>query len=285
MAAFPLRTSVENDSEADAGGHHHHEQHEDEHCMTAGVSVQLYSLREASDADFRAVLARLGAIGFVGVETAGFHGLTGAEVRATLDAAGLVASSAHVGLAPPDDFERALDEHAALGCSMVVIPAIAPKAFADLDRIRASADLVNAANEQARARGLTLGYHNHFWELQSVISDRPALLHLFDHLDPSVVAEVDIYWAQVGGADPVALVGELGERAALLHVKDGPGGDPAQAMVAVGDGVIDVPAVIAAAPGAQWHIIELDRCDTDMFDAVERSYHYLVDHGLSRGRS
>src|SRR5436305_404348 len=60
--------------------------------MTADVSVQLYSLREEAVLDFRAVLERLGRIGFVGVETAGFHGLTAAEVRRTLDDAGLVAS-------------------------------------------------------------------------------------------------------------------------------------------------------------------------------------------------
>ena len=55
--------------------------------------------------------------------------------------------------------------------------------------------------------------------------------------------------------------------------------------VAVGDGAIDIPGALAAAPGARWHIVELDHCDTDMFDAVERSYHYLVDNHLSRGRS
>jgi sugar phosphate isomerase/epimerase len=252
--------------------------------VTAGTSIQLYTLREACAADFRAVLGRLGAIGFVGVETAGFHGLTGPEVRRTLDDAGLKASSAHVGWAKADEYEAALDEHQELGCDTVVIPALAPKSFADLDAIRAAADLINASNERVRARGLTLGYHNHYWELQSVIDDRPALLHLFDHVDDTVVAEVDVYWAQVGGIDPTQLVSELGERAALLHVKDGPAGDPSQAMVAVGDGAVDVRAVIAAAPAARWHIVELDRCDTDMFDAVERSYHYLVENRLSQGR-
>jgi sugar phosphate isomerase/epimerase len=252
--------------------------------MTADVSIQLYSLRDEAAVDFRAVLARLGRIGFVGVETAGFHGLTGAEVRRALDDAGLVTSSAHVGLAKPDAYERALDDHQALGCAMVVIPALAPASFADLDAIRAAADVINATNERAGARGLTLGYHNHWWELQSVIDDRPALLHLFDHVDEAVVAEVDVYWARVGGVDPAKLVAELGDRAVLLHVKDGPAGDPSQAMVAVGDGAIDVPAVVAAGAAARWHIVELDRCDTDMFDAVERSYHYLVGNELSRGR-
>ena len=111
---------------------------------------------------------------------------------------------------------------------------------------------------------------------------RPALLHLFDHLAPDVIAEVDIYWAQVGGSDPKAIVAELGSRVGLLHVKDGPADVPQSPMVAVGDGVVDVPGVLAAAPGARWHIVELDRCATDMFDAVERSYDYLVGNGYSR---
>ena len=251
--------------------------------MTADTSIQLYTLREEAAVDFRAVLTRLGTIGYVGVELAGFNGLSPAELRKTLDDAGLVLSSAHVGLAKPAEYEAALDEHQALGCDTVVIPALAPKSFADLEGIRKAADIVNATNERVRARGLTLGYHNHFWELPP-IDDRPALLHFFDLVDDTVIAEVDIYWARVGGCDPGELVAELGERAALLHVKDGPAGDPEQAMVAVGDGAIDVPGVVAASPGARWHIVELDRCDTDMFHAVDRSYHYLVDNQLSRGR-
>ena len=37
--------------------------------------------------------------------------------------------------------------------------------------------------------------------------------------------------------------------------------------------------------GAQWHLVEFDKCDTDMFEAVERSYDFLVGKGLSRGRT
>jgi len=34
---------------------------------------------------------------------------------------------------------------------------------------------------------------------------------------------------------------------------------------------------------AEWHIVELDRCATDMMMAVANSYAYLVGEGLSRG--
>jgi sugar phosphate isomerase/epimerase len=253
--------------------------------VSVPVGVQLYSLREEAAVDFPAVLGRVGEMGFVGVEFAGFSGLSAGEVVRALEGTGLQVASAHVGLAEPDQFAAALDDHAAIGCDTVVIPAAARAGFGDLDQVKGTADLVNAANEVARARGIALGYHNHFWELVPLDDGRPALLHFFEHLASDVIAEVDIYWAQVGGSDPAAIVTALGERCRLLHVKDGPGDDRASANVAVGDGAVDTPGVLTAATAAQWHLVEFDRCDTDTFDAVERSYGYLVGNGLSRGRS
>ena len=249
------------------------------------ISVQLYTLREETAADFPAVLTRLGAKGYVGVELAGFGSLTPPQLRQALDDAGLVVSSAHVGFQDETEFGASLDEHQLLGCDTAVIPALSHKAFADLDAVRATADRVNALERVARERGMTLGYHNHWWEFTTMPDGRPALLHFFDLLSPTVFAEVDIYWAQVGGSDPKGVVTELGSRVGLLHVKDGPADEPPSPMVAVGDGVVDVTGVLEASPSAQWHIVELDRCATDMFEAVERSYDYLVGSGLSRGRT
>ena len=252
---------------------------------TTPISVQLYTLRKQTAADFPAVLARLGAKGYVGVELAGFGDLKTKQLRRALDDAGLVVSSAHVGFGDETEFATALDAHQALGCEVVVIPMLSDKVFADVDTVRAIADRVNALDAVARERGMTLGYHNHFWEFATMPDGRPALLHLFEHLAPTVFAEVDIYWAQVGGVDPKDLVTQLGSRVGLLHVKDGPADEPPNPMVAVGDGAVDIPGVLEASPSARWHIVELDRCATDMFEAVERSYDYLVGNGLSRGRS
>jgi sugar phosphate isomerase/epimerase len=244
------------------------------------IGVQLYSLREECANDFPGVLERVAAMGYVGVELAGLNGLTPDVVGRSLSDAGLRLASAHLGLDPADEFESSLDTYKSLGADTVVVPVLFD--FGSRDDVARSADRLNAAHEQAKARSLTLGYHNHFWELDHDVDGRPALLALFDRLDPGIVAEVDIYWARVGGMDPAELVGELGDRVALLHVKDGPV-DPATPMVAVGDGVIDVPGVLAAAPSARWHIVELDECATSMEYAVARSYDYLVGHGLSTG--
>jgi len=52
----------------------------------------------------------------------------------------------------------------------------------------------------------------------------------------------------------------------------------------VGAGNVDVEAVLRAASFAEWHVVELDHCATDMFEAVEQSARYLLDLGLTRGR-
>ena len=71
----------------------------------------------------------------------------------------------------------------------------------------------------------------------------------------------------------------------LLHVKDGPADDPGAPMVAVGAGVVDIPAILRANPAVEWHLVELDRCATDMYEAVAESRKYLATLGLTADRS
>ena len=103
---------------------------------------------------------------------------------------------------------------------------------------------------------------------------------LADELDPDVLLEVDTYWAAVGGQDVPALLGRLGDRVRYLHVKDGPvtKDDP---MTAVGAGKMPVAEILAASPSAEWNVVELDACATDMMEAVADSISWLTSHGLA----
>jgi sugar phosphate isomerase/epimerase len=68
------------------------------------------------------------------------------------------------------------------------------------------------------------------------------------------------------------LLARLAERAALLHLKDG-SGRLEQTMLALGDGVMDFPAIVSHSRAEAW-IVELDDCATDMLEAVARSFAY-----------
>lgn len=251
--------------------------------MTRPIAIQLYSLREEAADDLDRTLSRLAQCGFLGVECADLHGCSPAEFRGRVADLGMEICSAH-SMAVGDAAAAALDTVAQLGTSLAVVPFAAPDRFATADGVDGVAAQLNTALPIAQERGLSLAYHNHFWEWTVLSDGRLAFDRLLERLDPAIGIELDVYWAQTAGRNPVALLDQLGERASRLHLKDGPADDPGAAMTAAGTGAVDFAAV-AAADQAAWHIIELDRCETDMFDAVEASYRYLTRAGLSRGRS
>lgn len=252
--------------------------------MTTPISVQLYSLREETAVDFPDVLRRLGEVGFVGVELAGFHGLTPTEFSRIAADSGLTVSSAHIGDISPSALGASLDDIQRVGCATAVLAFLPPDDFAVADTIARRAEALNAASQIASARGVTLGYHNHWWEFENSFGGQSGWDLFVGQLEPEVVIELDMYWATVGGADPKAVIDQLGNRLVLIHVKDGPADDPKAPMVAVGSGSVDIAGSLVRASHAQWHVVELDRCATDMFTALQESYAFLTSQGLSKGR-
>lgn len=250
--------------------------------MSKPIAVQLYSLREAIQQDYAGVLRQVAEAGYLGVELLGELPVPHSESARLLGELGLQAPSIHCPLPLGDDRDRVLDMAAAYGLSRLVIPWRPVEDFETVDSIKRTCDVLNEAAAVAAANGLELGHHNHWWECYSV-DGRPAYQIMLEHLDPNVFFEVDAYWAQAAGVDPVAMLSDLGPRATLLHVKDGPANleDP---MVAVGQGQMDYTTIINAAPLVDWLIVELDRCATDMMTAVVESFDYLTKAGLGHGR-
>lgn len=251
--------------------------------MPQPIAVQLYSLRQEAGADLEGTLARLGRIGFRGLECAGLHGTAPGEFKARVEAHGMEICSCH-GTASGDEAAATLDEAVLLGSPLVVVPFAAPDRFQSEEGVVGVAEELNGALPLARERGLGIGYHNHYWEWTDLGGGRLAFDAFLEHLDPAVQIELDVYWAQTAGQDPAALLRQLGPRATRLHMKDGPADAPESAMTAAGEGRVNLAAA-GAASDAPWHIVELDRCEGDMFDAIERSHAYLTRSGISLGRS
>ncbi len=251
--------------------------------MTAPIALQLYSVREALTKDFAGVVRQVAEIGYAGVEPAGFPGTTAQAAGKLFQELGLAVPSAHTPMPVGEKQNEVLDVMAAIGCKRIV-SGLGPDDFKSMDLIKRSCDRFNEANAVAVAHGLTFGIHNHWWEYEKVES-RYVYQVMLELLNPAVVFELDTYWIKVAGPDPAAIVIEFGSRAPLLHIKDGPA-VKGQPHVAVGDGVIDVASIVKAGQGhAEWLIVELDQCATDMLTAVARSCRYLVGGGLARGKN
>ncbi len=239
------------------------------------LSVQLYSIRDQVAADLPAALDRLAGIGVRHVEP---FDVTGDPegLRAALAAAGLSAPSAHAQLTDAAALGRVLDGAATAGVETVIHPFSPREQWTSEAGVHAAADAVAAALEPATARGLRIGYHNHDWELALLPDGRTALEAFADRAGPDVLLELDTYWAAVGGQDVPALLGRLGDRVRLLHVKDGPIDRDTAAQLPAGSGAMPFPAIMAAATAAELAVLEFDDYAGDVFDGIAAGHRYLT---------
>ena len=222
------------------------------------LSVQLYSIRDAVAADLPGALARLAEIGFTRVEP--FDLSDPGRLRDALAGAGLTAPSAHARL----DDERIFEAAATVGVKTLIQPFTPPERWSSAAGVDGVAEELARAADAAGRHGLRVGYHNHQWELAARIDGRSAL----ERLPPEVVLELDTYWAAVGGEDVPGLLGRLGDRVRLLHLKDGPISEDTGAQLPLGAGAMPVAAILEAATAAELAVLEFDDYASDLFEGL-----------------
>ena len=265
--------------------------------MPSSISVQLYSVNDALNADLDGGLSKLASIGLRYVEAFDFVRRP-TELRAALDRHGLTAPTGHAFLVseeirrrdgtvtPVPPHKETFAAAQELGLDTVIDPFVAPEKWTSVDGVRETARRLNEAAAEAAGYGLKVGYHNHDHELRPRIDDRPSLEVLADHLDEEVRLEVDLYWAAAAGVELVGLLERLGDRVTAVHVKDGMLGDHIRSgqvptgQVSAGEGEVPLDSALEAARSARHAAIEFDAYDGDIFDAVAGSYRYLAQKGM-----
>ncbi|PZF58602.1 sugar phosphate isomerase/epimerase [Curtobacterium sp. MCBD17_034] len=244
--------------------------------MTPPLSVQLYTVRDAIATDLPGTLRRIADIGFTNVELAGYVDRAD-EYAEALQATGLTAPSGHARLLGDAglDLDRILSASVTVGLTTLIDPHIHEARWTTREDVEAIARELGAVAARAADHGMALGYHNHAFEFEHRIDGVSAYEVFANALHDDVVLELDTYWCQVGGDSAVEILGKLGDKVRFLHVKDGDGTKNDKAQVAVGNGIMPVREIIAAAPQAQ-QVIELDDHEGDVFQAVADSHAFLT---------
>jgi sugar phosphate isomerase/epimerase len=239
------------------------------------LSVQLYSVRNAVAEDLAGSLQRLAGIGFRTVELYGFVDRAD-EYASALAAAGLTAPSGHAPVLGYDDPRPAFEAAARVGVQTLIDPHRPAELWQEPADIQRGAEKMNEIGEAAAEFGLTFGYHNHWWEIETRHDGVTALELLARSLSDRVVLEVDTFWTAVGGASAPDLLRTLGDRVRFIHVKDGPIKREPKTQLPAGQGEMDVPAVLAAAPQAV-RVLEFDDYAHDPFDGLAESFRYVSE--------
>ncbi len=244
--------------------------------MAPQIALQLYTLREQANGDFAGMLAAVADAGYDAVEFAGYGGMSAPALRAVIDGLGLRAVSSHVPFRRMEsEPEAVLEELTTLGCAYATVPGI-PKEARGLASMPYLIERFNQWGEASKAAGLRFGYHNHGWELEP-LNGSTMLDRLADGTDPALVdLQIDVFWALVGGADPVELIKRHAGRVPTLHAKELAVGDE-ERDTTIGDGVTDWGGVMTAAKaaGTEWFIVEQEDDPANAYRDIRRSLENL----------
>ncbi|EWS82380.1 xylose isomerase [Brachybacterium phenoliresistens] len=240
------------------------------------ISLQLYSVRDALAQDHLGTLRRLVEMGFDTAEP--YHLVEQRDdlVRAR-EELGIAFPSAHQSFLGDGELGPVLEAARAVGVRYLVDPFWNPEDWTDAGAVRALADRLNRRAAEAAGSGITVGYHNHHFELASQLEGRSALELFADELEPGIVLEIDTYWAVVGGADITALLGALGERVKLVHLKDGDLAEDPAGQLPLGEGRMPLAETLAASRRAELGVIEFDAYAGDIFEGVAASRTHLLE--------
>ena len=248
------------------------------------ITVQLYSLRDALEADFEGTIRKLAAIGFPCVEPAGFHGCKPAEVAKLLADLNLSAPTAHCGLPLGDAKNEIIETALELGHRYLITggPPGWQDDYTTTDQVKAIAEQYCIAADNVAAHGLQVGYHNHDWDLAE-FEAQPAYHTFLAHTPESVLWEADLFWIARAGIDPAGFLQEIGPRGKVLHFKDGHITDRSIEIpfLPAGQGEVDLIAAAKVGNDAEYIAVELDAYDGDMLKAVEQSFLYLTENKIA----
>ena len=270
--------------------------------MALPIAVQLYSVRHAAKEDMLGTMKKIKEMGYEGVEFAGLHGYSAAEVKAMCEETGLVPVSAHVPFADMvADPYGVLSQYKEIGVQYVAVPYLGEEDRPGTERFFEVIKEVEKLGAVARELGIQLLYHNHDFEFMK-LDGKYALEVLYDTIPADLLqTELDTCWVNVGGEVPADYVRKFTDRAPVVHLKDfyGEKSEDMYELIGiekkaparpgnfefrpVGSGLQDFPAILAAAEDAhaQWVVVEQDSPSMGLtpMECIKKSREYLKTLG------
>ena len=234
------------------------------------LAVQLYTLRDdyKTPEEFLEILEKVKALGFEGVEFAGYGGVEPERLRAKLDELGLTAVGTHGSI---DDYrDDKIDESIALAKTLgMQYMGVGGAPHSTKEEVEELKSIYAKANQKGKECGIQFYYHNHTEEFKNRFDGKLCM----DCIAEEAYLELDTYWSFFAGVDNYRYITENADNIILLHIKDGLNGKP----TALGEGNNDLLGVFKAAKeaGIEWLILENDNPEPNGISDITRSMEYF----------
>ncbi len=257
------------------------------------IGLQLWTVRNQLEKDIPGTLRAVQAAGYAQVEL--MNTISARDIGPHARELGLGITSAFMdwtALVQPDATSAAvladtLKIGRELGLKYLVFGYIGKGHRETITQMRGHAAAANAFGRQCRDAGIQLCYHHHSFEFAPLEDGRTTGWEIFVHeFDPALVKfEIDVFWAALGGLDPVQVLQDLRGRVAQVHIKDLQPGTPRQydegavppeAFKELGQGSLAMQKIIetCAATGVEQCHVEQDQ-SPDPLASIATSVNYL----------
>lgn len=243
--------------------------------MKTPIGLQLWSVKDEMEKDFKGTLQKVSEIGFDGVEFAGYGGLSSSELKSLLASLKLKVCGSHVSLSElTENIDAVIKYNLEIGNKYIIC------AYAEIkskQEVLALAEKLNVIGQKCKDNGLICGYHNHAHEFKEFDGEYGLDL-IYSQTDAELVkAEIDTYWVKYAGVNVVDFIKKHSGRFPLIHIKDMQIIRDKTESTEVGNGIMNISSIILEAEkqGAQWLIIEQEYFTRPALESVEIGYNNL----------
>ncbi len=251
------------------------------------VAVQLYTLRDhiITAEGLASSLKKIRNIGYQAAQLSAVGPIEESEIVRIAQGEGVTLCATH----EPSDLilnqpEQVVERLKKLNIKDTAYPYPGGVDFADPRSVDELIAKLKNAGQVLKDNGLRLSYHNHGIEFVRM-NGKTVLDRIYDEIPADILlAELDTYWVQYGGGDPVAWCQKMPGRMPLLHAKDYTFTTENKPIYCeIGQGNLDFPAIVQAAEasGVEWFIVEQDVCPGDPFDSLKISFDYIANSLVS----
>lgn len=270
--------------------------------MALKVGIQMYSVREAMQKNPIQTIGKVAQLGYRYIELAnlnayedfgcGFHAKP-EELNNRIKPYGAEIIGAHIYPFDMSNIDAVLEYHAKLGTKYIM----SKNEEVDRDMLLRNAEKYNAIGEKCREYGIQHCYHNGL--VPRYDNGENLLEVLIANTSPETMQlELDTYWTQRSGLNPIELIQKNGDRIVLVHQKDIPEKTKSpldvvkanqgkklpfdkfydfvqkEDFVEVGTGIMDLQGIIDAAveySQANYIVLEQDFTAFNEFESIKKS--------------
>ena len=281
------------------------------------IALQLYSIGAyiagRKDKDGKVILegrgleralADVAAIGFKGVEFAGYYGFDAKALKKMLDDNGLAAAGTHISTASygldtkawtynPDVLKKTCEFELGYGNNLIICPGggnfppgctwstgkggdtCKPSQEID-DFTKKLAEYYNKVADDAAKMGCKIGLHNHTWEHAIFMQNGTSFWdYFFTNTNENVCMEQDVGWTTcagdfIQGVNPMAQYKKYPHRSPTLHAKENGMGKDVKEF----DAILGQPGKPGATPVAWDELLPVAEADGVKWWVVECERHF-----------